>query len=48
MSAALKNHYGLESDAVAFFGLFANLPPAAETALAVIQGDLDRAASRRS
>ncbi len=42
MSAALNAHYGLEPDAVAFFDLFANLPPADETALAVIQGGLDR------
>jgi pyrroloquinoline quinone (PQQ) biosynthesis protein C len=42
MSAALKAHYGLESDGVAFFDLFANLPPIDETVLAVIQGGLDR------
>jgi pyrroloquinoline quinone (PQQ) biosynthesis protein C len=42
MSAALKAHYGLEPGAVAFFDLFANLPPADDTALAVIQGGLDR------
>lgn len=42
MSAALKARYGLKPDAVAFFDLFANLPPAGDAAAAVIQGGLDR------
>jgi len=42
MSAALKGSYGLKPDAVAFFDLFANLPPSGDAAVAVIQGGLDR------
>jgi thiaminase len=42
MSAALKAKYGLRSEAVGFFDLFANLPPAEDAAIAVIQGGLDR------
>ena len=42
ISAALQTHCGLASDAVAFFDLFANLPPADTTALSVVQGGLDR------
>jgi len=42
MSAALKASYGLKPDAVAFFDLFANLPPGGDAAVTVIQGGLDR------
>jgi hypothetical protein len=42
ISAALKGLYRLGDEAVSFFDLFANLPPADDTALAVIQGGLDR------
>jgi pyrroloquinoline quinone (PQQ) biosynthesis protein C len=42
MSAALKSRYGLESDGVAFFDLFANLPADSDTTVAVIHGGLDR------
>jgi pyrroloquinoline quinone (PQQ) biosynthesis protein C len=42
MSAALKGSYGLKPDAVAFFDLFANLAPVDDSAVAVIQGGLDR------
>jgi thiaminase len=42
MSAALRARYGLTSEAVAFFDLFANLPPAGDAASAVIQAGLDR------
>lgn len=42
ISAALKAQYGLGAEAVSFFDLFATLPPADDTALAVIQGGLDR------
>jgi hypothetical protein len=42
MSAALKARYGLKPDAVTFFDLFANLPPADDAAVAVIQDGLDR------
>jgi pyrroloquinoline quinone (PQQ) biosynthesis protein C len=42
MSTALKTHYSLAPDAVAFFDLFANLPPADTMALSVVQGGLDR------
>jgi len=42
MSAALKGSYGLKPDAVAFFDLFANLPPVDDSAVAVVQGGFDR------
>ncbi len=42
ISAALKAQYRLDAEAVSFFDLFANLPPGDDTALAVIQGGLDR------
>jgi hypothetical protein len=42
ISAALKAQYRLGDEAVSFFDLFANLPPGDDTALAVIQGGLDR------
>ena len=42
ISAALKAGYGLKPDAVTFFDLFANLPPAGDAAVGVIQGGLDR------
>jgi pyrroloquinoline quinone (PQQ) biosynthesis protein C len=42
ISAALKARYGLKSDAVSFFDLFANLPPAGDAATIVIQSGLDR------
>jgi len=42
ISAALKAGYGLKPDVVAFFDLFANLPPAGDAAIGVIQGGLDR------
>ena len=42
ISVALKAQYRLESEAVSFFDLFANLAPGDDTALAVIQGGLDR------
>ncbi len=42
ISAALKAQYRLEAEAASFFDLFANLPPGDDTALAVIQGGLDR------
>ena len=42
ISAALKAEYHLAADAVAFFDLFANFPSTDDTALAVIQGGLDR------
>jgi thiaminase len=42
MSAALKSKYGLTAEAVSFFDLFANLPPAGDAAVAVIQDGLDR------
>jgi hypothetical protein len=42
ISAALKAQYRLGDEAVSFFDLFANLPPSDDTALAVIQGGLDR------
>ena len=42
ISAALKGQYRLGAEAVSFFDLFANLPPADDAALAVIQGGLDR------
>jgi hypothetical protein len=42
MSAALKNSYRLPAGVVSFFDLFANLPPAGDAAIEVIQGGLDR------
>jgi thiaminase len=42
MSAALKANYGLEHQAVAFFDLFAGLPPTDDAGLAVVQSGLDR------
>jgi hypothetical protein len=42
MSAALKAGYSLKSEAVSFFDLFANLPPAGDAAVNVIQAGLDR------
>jgi hypothetical protein len=42
MSAALKSRYGMNPDAVSFFDLFANLPPAGDAAIEVIQGGLER------
>jgi pyrroloquinoline quinone (PQQ) biosynthesis protein C len=42
ISATLKARYGLTPEAVAFFDLFANLPPAGDAARAVIQAGLDR------
>jgi len=42
MSAALKARYALKPDAVTFFDLFANLPPAGDDSVAVIQAGLDR------
>jgi hypothetical protein len=45
MSAALTTKYGLKPDAVTFFDLFANLPPAGDAAIAVIQNGLDRGVS---
>jgi hypothetical protein len=42
MSGALKAVYGLNSEAVGFFDLFANSLSADDTALAVVQGGLDR------
>jgi thiaminase len=42
MSDALKSQYGMNSVAVGFFDLFANNPPADDTALAVVQSGLDR------
>jgi hypothetical protein len=42
ISTSLKTHYGLESDAVAFFDPFANLPPADATALEVVLRGPDR------
>ena len=41
MSFALKERYGLKPEAVSFFEIFANLPPA-DDAIAVIQNGLDR------
>jgi TENA/THI-4/PQQC family len=41
ISIALKARYGLKPDAVSFFDLFANLPPAGDAAVAVIRGGLD-------
>jgi TENA/THI-4/PQQC family len=45
MSVALKSKYSLKPDAVIFFDLFANLPPAGDPAAAVIQDGLDRGVS---
>jgi hypothetical protein len=45
ISAVLKAKYGLKPDAVTFFDLFANLPPAGDAAAAVIQGGLNRGVS---
>jgi pyrroloquinoline quinone (PQQ) biosynthesis protein C len=45
MSAALKAGYGLTAEAVTFFDLFANLPPASDAAIPVIQAGLDRGVS---
>jgi len=42
MAAGLRARYGLNSSAVSFFDLFANLPPAGDAAVAVIQSGLDR------
>jgi pyrroloquinoline quinone (PQQ) biosynthesis protein C len=42
MSSILKARYGFSTEAVAFFDLFADLPPADDNVLAVIQGGLDR------
>lgn len=42
MSRALKAQYGLPAEAVAFFDFFADLPPADDSAFAVIQGGLER------
>jgi pyrroloquinoline quinone (PQQ) biosynthesis protein C len=42
LSGALKAKYGLNLEAVAFFDLFANLPPSGDAAAAVIEGGLDR------
>jgi thiaminase len=42
MSKSLQAQYGMDKPAVAFFDLFANLPPFEEEALSVIQGGLDR------
>ena len=41
ISAVLKAKYGLKPDAVSFFDLFANLPPAGDAAVAVIRDGLD-------
>lgn len=48
MSAALKTMYGLNPEAVSFFDLFANLPPAGDAALKVIEGGLDRGVSAQA
>ena len=40
--SGLKALYGLNSEAVGFFDLFANIPQADDTALAVVQAGLDR------
>jgi pyrroloquinoline quinone (PQQ) biosynthesis protein C len=45
MSSGLKAKYGLQPDAVSFFDLFANLPPAGDAAIKVIEGGLDRGVS---
>jgi thiaminase len=42
MSSALKARYELKPEAVKFFDLFANLPPAGDAATKVIQDGLDR------
>ncbi len=42
MSAALRERYGLDEQAVSFFDLFANLPPQADAAAAVVQEGLHR------
>jgi len=49
LAKALRTRYGMDDDAVAFFDLFAgDAPGFAETALAVIQGGLDRGVSTGS
>ena len=45
MSSALKGRYGLNPEAVSFFELFANLPPADDAAIKVIEGGLSRGVS---
>ena len=42
MRNALAKHYGFAASDLAFFDLFANLPPLDDEARAVIQGGLDR------
>jgi hypothetical protein len=42
MSKALRANYRFTSQAVSFFDLFADLRPVDDTALAVIQGGLER------
>lgn len=42
MSKALQSHYGFTKEDVAFFDLFANVPPFEEEALGVIQAAIDR------
>jgi hypothetical protein len=42
ISVALKAQYRHGAEAISFFDLFANLPPSDDTALAVIQGGMDR------
>lgn len=42
MRNALAKHYGFAASELAFFDLFANLPPLDDEAQAVIQGGLDR------
>lgn len=47
MSRALKQNYGMSNSDVAFFDLFANLPPSEDAALAVIQAGLERGIAAR-
>ncbi len=42
MSQALRERYGFTSDQVAFFDLFANVPPFEDEALSIVQAALDR------
>ncbi len=42
MSKALKERYSFAESDLAFFNLFANMPPFEEEALAIIQAGLDR------
>ena len=48
MSAALKTKYGLNPEAVSFFDLFANLPPAGDAVVKVIESGLDRSVSAQA